>query len=177
MSANGMAPGIVDGYLSELLRDELSLCEVGDAFELAKARLDMGLRRYAALRDFVAEQLGRSPYSRDVNWPETSWDTPARGRFRFVGSKVGDALLTLLKESADTWMTLDEIVLALAEGGFGYPEPLSARTVNAALIRPPDGIVRGTLLATGKSAYQFKSASEREPFGFGDIDPDDLPFE
>jgi len=181
---------MVSKYLAELLKDETNIQEAGEAYESAKARLDVGLRRYLALREFVTDQLGQSPYSPGVEWPETEdsrWDTedqPVRGHFRFTGMKVGDAITLVLREADGRAKTLDDIVLALSDGGLGFPDPVQARAVNAALIKPPSGVVRARFTSgrrSGELCYKFREPEDGggdEPSGGrADIDPDDLPFE
>ena len=67
---NVISRSMLDRYLRELERDELAIAESADAYEKAKGELEMGLRRYIALRDYVAELLGVNPYDPSVSWPE-----------------------------------------------------------------------------------------------------------
>ena len=124
----------------------------------------MGLRRYMALRDFVTEQLGTSPYSPGVAWPNDPdpendpWsEKPDRGHYRFAGTKIGDAVVQVLKEAYEafqldtpdpkhlSWLALDRIVIRLADGGLGFPDPVQARAINAALqaVRKSGAILAG----------------------------------
>jgi len=139
---NVLSPTLAAKYLEELKRDEAEMAEVAETYETAKARLDLGIRRYAALRDFVTEQLGRSPYYRAKNEALE----PGQGRFRYAGMTIADAILELLREEAQNWpenpwLGLDEIVERLSSGGLGFPEGVPTRAINAALIRT-SGIAR-----------------------------------
>jgi hypothetical protein len=171
-------------YLQALSEDEAIINEAGGSYEVAKAALDVGLRRYIALRQFVTEQLGKSPYAADVEWPDSgSW--VERGRYRFTGLTVGDAILEVLQEQFEQsrnseytsrWMTLPEIIDALSTGGLGFPEPVSARSVNAALLRTT-GIQRGNDKARD-AVYSFEPGSTiGHEKGSREIDLDDAPFE
>ena len=203
--ANVISKSMVAKYLAELTKDERNIEEAAEAYEAAKGRLDVGLRRYVALRDFVTEQMGESPYMPHVDWPEdentryTDFGRTQQGGWHFSGMKVGDAVLQLFKEhhdaNPDVWHGLDDIVSGLSDGGLGFPDPVQARAVNAALLRPPVGVVRGQYTKgskAGQAAYKYDSAkaeeAEREEEearsyvghkGFADeeIDVDDLPFE
>ena len=163
-----------DKYLASLAEDERVIKEAGGAYETAKAALDVGLRRYVALRDFVEEQLGQSPYAPGVVWPyQDSNGREGRGHFRFSGKSAGDAVLEVLREHLESyrryptinkrWMTLGEITEALSDGGLGFPEPVIGRAVNAALQnRERAGIRRNKVRATDETVYLYdpESASD-----------------
>lgn len=188
MSENVLSPSLLARYLSELEKDEEGIAEAAEAYESAKAQMEMGLRRYAALRDFVVEQFGRSPYATDVDWPNEDWhegDVYGRpkGIYRFAGLKVADAIRQALDEQQHSataqyqWLTLDELVEKLSEGGLGYPEPVQARAVNAAL----QGLIRSGAVA--ETIHPFKGQTVYawdDPENDGRRDPpewdDDLPF-
>ncbi len=187
--ANVISKTQVARYLEALQTDEAEISDAAEAYEVARARLDVGLRRYIALRDFVGEQMGRSPYEPDYRWPgDPEWGQPevVRGRFRFTGMKVGDAILEQLRELAahpvqrsddrgnyfeDTSVSLDELVELLSDRGLGFPDPINGRNVNAALI----GLVKTGAVKrhqSGRYFYQEPVVAKGE-----DIEPDDLPFE
>jgi hypothetical protein len=147
VAMNVRSPGIIENYLAELDKDEHVIAEAAAGYEAAKARLDVGLRRFIALRDFVTEQMGRSPYGyydRNVPWPEPDFDPFGegfeRGRFRFAGMNIGDAILEVLREELakypqNPWLSFENIVERLSEGGLGFPDGVQARAVNAALLK------------------------------------------
>lgn len=185
MTLNVISPGLQSNYLSELEQDEDTLSTASHEYDAAKARLELSMIRYTALRDFVTNQLGKSPYARGVEWPRGADDDyqRQRGGFRFTGMRVGDAILQLLEEAADTarvWRSLEQIIEGLSQGGLGFPEPVQARAVNAALLKT-SGVTRGEHNQTGAVAYRFDDASEdgqeAKQGEEGSIDPDDLPFE
>ena len=193
--ANVISRTQVARYLEALGADEVEIAEAAEAYEIAKARLDVGLRRYVALRDFVTERMGRSPYESGYPWPsdDGGWNRSAqRGKFRFAGMKVGDAIAEVLRERSkvpdEEWnerlMNLDELVDVLSEGGLGFPEPVGARAINAALM----ALVKGpNVKRNPQGNYYYVTPKEDEPdppmstalprpWG-GGVDPDDLPFE
>ncbi len=170
---NVIKNSLLGKYLKSLAEDESSLEEAAEVYETAKAGLEVGLRRYTALRDFVTEKLGKSPYARDCTevWHPTGYDPDGepywaiRGQFRFTGMPVGEAVLQILLESGernDPWLTLPKIIEELSVGGLGFPEPVQARAVNAALMRT-SGIERSEA-TTGATIYRY-------------VEEVDLPFE
>ena len=143
---NVISKSMLEKYLAELEKDEVNIAEAAYAYESAKAQLDVGLHRYIALRQFVEEQLGKSPYADDVSWPPGPY-ADERGRFRFTGMQVGDAIVQVLEEAAERWpnepaLTLASIIEQLSEGGLGFPVLVQARSVNAALLKT-GGVKRG----------------------------------
>ena len=169
---NVLSPTMVVRYLTELEKDEATIAEAAEAYESAKAQLDVGLRRYIALRDFIQEQLGESPYTRWHEWPESTIRAQDRGRFRFTGMTVGDAVFQVLQEEAnstpqDPWLPLSDIISRLTRGGLGFPELVQARAVNAALLKM-NGVSRDQN-REGMTIYCVAPDTE-------DIDVDDLPF-
>jgi hypothetical protein len=169
---NVITKSLLERYLSELAEDEVKIQQAAEAYEREKATLEVSLRRYIALRDFVTEQIGESPYSPVVTWPFGLNED--RGRFRFTSKAVGDAVLEVLQERKlrfpeGPWMTLRTIIETLSEGGLGFPEPVQARAVNAALLK-----VTGRKRSTDKDGTVYYSVGEE---GGTPIDPDDLPFE
>ncbi len=185
--ANVITKTLMEKYLRSLAEDEDTIEAAAEQWESAKAALDVGLRRYIALRDFVTERLGESPYAPPnwaERWPPDGYDDDGdaywrpRGRFRFTGMSVGDAVLEVLRErrgrSPDLpWMSLASIIEELSAGGLGFPEPVQARAVNAALLKT-SGVKRGTY-KDGSVGYSYDATKEGgdEP----PVDPDDLPFE
>ncbi len=176
----------LSNYLKALEADETEIEAAGEGYLAAKARLDVALRRYTALREFVAETLGRSPYSADVEWPGSVRGAGRRrGNYRFADLGVGDAIievflerfgepidlgiLTALDSEAleEATMTLDEITEVLLAGGLGFPEVKSARAVNAALIRT------GGMTRFEGPGGQVRYALTKRAVP----DVDDLPFE
>jgi hypothetical protein len=180
---NVLTNTLLEKYLAELGADEVNIAQAAEAFETAKAALDVNLRRYIALRDFVGEQLGTSPYARGVNWPDiytADGYILNRGHFRFTGKAVGDAVLEVLREQYERdrdhpWLSLSQIIETLSEGGLGFPEPVQARAVNAALLKR-GGVRRGTW-KNGVAAYAYDGPSEDDAQEGAAVDPDDLPFE
>ena len=197
---NVVDQGLVENYLSALETDEAEIQSAGEEYRRAQARVNVALRRYTALRDFLTETLGCTPYASHVKWPDSRHIDPStRGRYRYAGMKVGDAIVEVFRSRRDTepfpdtesfselmasmaneltygspsLMSLDEIIKDLSEGGLGFPEPVSARAVNAALMRTT-GIERHVTKG-GQTRYGLvleDSDSDDDP-----PDVDDLPFE
>ncbi len=160
-----MTPGNVgqrqlSNYLKALEADEAEIAAAGEEYLAAKARLDVALRRYTALREFVIETLGSSPYSSDIEWPgSVRGASRRRGKFRFADIGVGDAVTQVFRERfgeppdvetlaasgdqavEEATLTLDEITEVLSGGGLGFPGSVTARAVNAALMKTT-GITR-----------------------------------
>ena len=180
---NVISPSLVTNYLDELTADDEAIEAAAAEYESAKARLDVRLRRYIALRDFITEQMGRSPYAHGVSWPS---DTPS-GSFRFTGMQIGEAVIQVLQDAKaiwrdNPWLGLDEIIERLADGGLGFPEPVQARAINAALLKTT-GVRRGRD-QTGR-VYRYEPPKDDEDEDEGgddmreeeeDVEPDDLPF-
>ena len=132
---NVISRPLLTSYLEELASDEQRISEAAAQYAAIKARLEVGLRRYTALRDFVTDQLGKSPYTPGVDWPGEAEDwLETRGQFRFTGMRVGEAILQVLEEEDaqfpnNPWLERDQIVERLSLGGLGFPEPVRARVV------------------------------------------------
>jgi hypothetical protein len=175
---NVISKSMADKYLLELWADEQKIETAGEAFERAKALLEVTLRRYTALRDFITEQLGQSPYTDGVAWPDRDEDggyfTRPQGKFRFTAMKVGEAVEQAIRERRGIGLTLDDLVEALSEGGLGFPDPVQARAVNAALLKLPLGIKRGRFTGGPKYGATCYWAEDDEP---EEVEIDDLPFE
>ena len=86
-------------YLGALETDEAEIEAAGEEYAVARARLDVALRRYTALREFVAETLGYTPYHPTVSWPgAVHGAAQRRGIYRFAGMGVGDAIIEVFRE-------------------------------------------------------------------------------
>jgi hypothetical protein len=145
--------------LSELAKEELEVVEADNRLRLAQIAFELAVRRYAAVRDYVTQRLGSSPYSIKTKWPEPyNVHTDFRGRYRFAQMEPGDAAVAALKET-DTPMTLEEIVNHLRTGGLRVPSSLLTRSVNAALMRTT-GIQK----------------SEDGKYTYKEVSPDEFPF-
>ncbi len=179
MNVTWISTAIVANYLEELATDDEVIEEVAAEYESVKARLDVRLRRYIALRDFITEQLGQSPYAHGVDRPS---DAPKpTGSFRYTGMQIGEAVIQVLQDELkeypnNPWLNLDEIIEKLADGGLGFPDLVQARAVNAALLKTT-GVAPGT--ASGRKAYSYEqpNANEAEDSDGsdqdGDVDPDE----
>lgn len=173
-------------YLGALETDEAEIDAAGAQYAVARARLDVALRRYAALREFVTETLGYTPYHHTVAWPDAvAGAEQRRGNYRFAGMGVGDAIIEVFLERfggaiapatfaefdreqfLQATLTLEEITEVLSGGGLGFPEPVTARAVNAALMR-----TTGLTRYEGPHGEARYGLIERPP-----VEPDDIPFE
>ena len=182
---------LVQNYLQALESDEAEIQGAAEEYQRARARVDVSLLRYAALRDFLTSTLGCSPYASHIEWPDLGLIDPSRrGRFRFAGMRVGDAVVEVLGDRIDNFqkdqvfseewtpmhaltMSLEEIVEALSEGGLGFPDPVSVRAVNASLIRTAG--IEDHVTPDGQKRYALgigEEESETPPSEY-----DDLPFE
>ena len=186
MATSNIGQRQLANYLKALEADEAEIEAAGEEYLAAKARLDVALRRYTALREFVAETMGRSPYSGDVEWPGSVRGAGRRrGSYRFTDMAVGDAIIAVFMERyGGAWdmhvltaldsesleeatMSLDDITDVLLGGGLGFPEVTSARAVNAALMRT-GGITR---FEGPGGQVRYALVNRAVP------DVDDLPFE
>lgn len=134
----------VKRYLEQIDQDECVLLQAAEEFEVAKTHFEMTLLRYQALRDFITDRLGRSPYAiPGYEWPapqlplgvQFDAESPpvySRGSFRFAGMKLGDAIIQILDEANGPLKT-EQIIDGLGAGGAGYPDPVQPRAVIAAL--------------------------------------------
>ena len=110
-----------------LLLEENKLIEANNQLVNAQIGFDIASRRFAALRDMFIERF--------VWWPFSEANFKLRGAFRFIRMDAGEAAVALLKE-AERVLTLNEIVSALNDGGFGAEEGgATARAVNASLMK------------------------------------------
>ncbi len=186
---NVVSKELTQNYLQALQADEAEIHNAAEDYQRARARVDVALLRYTALRDFMTTTLGCSPYSGHIEWPDDGRHHSERGRFRYSGMKVGDAVVEVLKGQYDgdlagavlqalapgefAGMSLDEIIQALSEGGFGFPDPVSARVVNASLMRTA-GIARH-VTDSGQTRYTL-TPDHDDPEG-GQSELEDLPYE
>lgn len=182
---NVVSRELVENYLQALQTDEAEIHGAAEDYHRARARVDVALLRYTALRDFLTTTLGCSPYASHIEWPDLGFIDPStRGRYRFAGMKVGDAVVEVLMDRvaafatsdqsfSEEWtafqaltMSLEEIVEALSEGGLGFPDPVSARAVNASLMR-----------TAGVERHETHSGETRYALTAGREEPDDSPHE
>ena len=186
MASDDVGQGQLQNFLRALEADEREIEAAGEEYLAAKARLDVALLRYTALRKFVTETLGHSPYAGDLAWPASIPGAGRRrGKFRFADLGVGDAVINVFREKfgeppaaedlvrfsdedlETVTLTLEEITGVLETGGLGFPETATARSVNAALMNTT-GMTRFEL-DDGQVRYALTKNSVR--------DLDDLPFE
>ena len=101
--------------------------------ERASTLYRLAAKRYAAVRDMVAEMLGgKSPYSASVGLDVQlllSGETANFGHYRYLFKAVGDAVHEAL-EDAPQPLSIQDLVIALRHGGL----PTDARAVNASLL-------------------------------------------
>lgn len=129
---------IAAGLLQELREQEDALAQADEAVGKAMAEYRVAMARYVAVRDAVHDQLGASPYDREIvmeYWPawddkeSPPWDRPAFGRYQYLDKQVGVAVLDALR-NRDRPITLQALCSALREGGMD----VDVRAVNASLI-------------------------------------------
>lgn len=126
--------------LEELSKTEEELIAADTALGAAETRRAIALTTYATVRDYAAQELGKSPYtlSKEV-WPHL--ENPKAGRFRFARLKPGDAAVQILQECGEP-LSLEEIYERLLQGGSEVRDirPLNAALMNKSEIeRPPIG--------------------------------------
>lgn len=97
-----------------------------ERFEL-EARLEVRERSLKATRDHLKAVMDTSEGD-----PPDEWDG-VLCKVRFVGVRLADACIELLKEHSS--MTLEELVKALNDGHFRFRTSSPLREVNAALMR------------------------------------------
>ena len=114
---------------------EMELAEAMAEFHDAETALQMALHKYTAARDTATALLGHSPYA-DLD----KADYLNRCGFRFINMRTGDAILQILREVPGP-LTLEELTDDLYGGRANYPEGVSLRSVNAALMRTK-GVIR-----------------------------------
>ena len=163
-----MPTDIEQVYLEALVKDEIALSEARDTLAQLTASYNLATRRYAATRDMVEELLEPSPYSDEfAQWPGAHKQGPyALGAFRFIHMTPGTAITIILNESEKP-LSLDDIVDAMVEGGFGSEGGLipviSARAVNAALMRT-SGIVKNE-----DGTYRYETEMPEEGLTFPQV--------
>ena len=149
----------VAGLLEELLAMQQDVSWKDSVINKALVEYRVSLRKYAAVRDAIMEMIGRSPYSKDVEWPDPSaLPKTIHGRYRFALMKPGDAIVEALREDPVP-KTLDEIVTILRGGRMTPAEP---RTVNAALMNTK-GVEK-----TAEGKYIYKPVPLTDSFPFTD---------
>ncbi len=152
---------IIRRLLTELATEEAALGRAHTEFAEARTKYELAIRRYAAVRDMVTEELGKSPYiAGSVEWPPEAEQllTSRPGQYRFLAMRPGDAVVDILKEVGMP-LTLEEIVERLRAGGVrrmhlgeiraSESAPFT-RAINAALMRT-SGIEK---TEDGKYRYQ-----------------------
>lgn len=171
---NVISPAQVKTYLSELHEDEVGLRETAEAYQAARDRYQMRLLRYQALRTYIEQQFGESPYARpDDEWPEPDY-TGLRGIYRFTGMKLGDAIVQILQE-ANSPLSMEEIIDRLSRGGAGQDEPAQPRAVTAALTHTT-GIAKYTK-GPWQGCYVYNDPDKEHEEQEWRKAVDDLPFE
>ncbi len=126
-----MSNDIMGSQLMEALHiEDVAIVQLGEALAKAKTSFEVGSVRYAAVRDMVWHRLG-DPYQR----PEAKQLLPSKGKYRFIGMAIGDAVMHVLVEEGSP-IPLGIIALRLFEGGMrgeggGF---IDGRATNAALM-------------------------------------------
>lgn len=125
-----MADVTTKGLIEELVKEDEQMLAAEEAYQQARMRMQLAMRRYAAIRDYVTERLRDSPYREPGKYGINAF--PSGGRFRFAQLAVGDAIVAAFKErEPGGTMTFEEIMAALTSGG----KLAAPRAVNAALMR------------------------------------------
>ena len=129
----------------ELVAQEQALMHAEEIMERASTLYRLAAKRYAAVRDMVAEMLGgKSPYSASFGLDVQlllSEETPNFGHYRYLFKAVGDAVYEALEDAPEP-LSIQDVVTALRHGGL----PTDARAVNASLLnmrgvhKSPDGL-------------------------------------
>lgn len=133
---------VMHGIVYELQSADTAITTAELALRQAQATFDMASRKYAAVRDIAMERLGFDPYadghtSHTIGVGGPTLNLPSEGRFRFMFMAPGIATVLVLREKGA--LSLGEIAAWLRAGGFGQVDD---RVINAALLKPPDGVVK-----------------------------------
>lgn len=123
--------------LDALRVEDQKIVQLGEALEKAQADFDVGSVRYAAVRDMVWNTLG-DPFQ----LPEADKVLPSKGKYRFLGMAMGDAVMHVINEESHP-VHIATLRILLHEGGLRDESGREAdgRSVNAALM---------TLVRTGQ---------------------------
>jgi hypothetical protein len=150
----GRGPKAYDRVVTAIRESEEEIEVARVEFEDARNRLAIAAAKYAAVRDIATEAFGGgSPYDANFGMVRRYGLSP---RMRYINMKLGDAINEVLRDEAkDHPITLDEIAFHLGQGHWNYPERVSLRAVNAALLR---------LSGLSKTEVNGKAAFEIPPF-------------
>lgn len=92
-----------------------------------EARVELAEKTVSLTRDHLMTEIERSDSSTPRDWVSTL------NNFRFVGSRLVDACMTVLEEGKR--MTPQEILVALNRGMFRFRTSSPLREIHAALLR------------------------------------------
>jgi hypothetical protein len=127
---------ILARLIGELQGDDARVVAADLELREARARFEVASKKYAVLRDIVANRLGCSPYAKPLytDYGSNVVEFMSGGKYRFMHMDLGDAVFTVLIE-AGAPMTLEELADVLNEGGANYPYAVPLRTLNATVMR------------------------------------------
>ena len=121
--------GFVDGLFEELQNQlQRYLHEVHELARLT-GRIEILEQNLQATRDLIHAQLKDTDEDTPDDWEKTL------GRVRFVGLRLGDACVQLLKENNS--LSTDHLRRLLDNGQFRFRTGFPLREINAALLRHP----------------------------------------
>ncbi len=121
--------GFVDGLFMELHSQLHHHIELVEQMATLQARIEITERNLALTRDHLLVVLSRSDDAVPPNWQTVL------AQVRFVGVRLGDACLEVLKEHPT--LTTQELLDALNRGQFRFRTGAPLREINAALLRHP----------------------------------------
>ena len=122
----------VEGLFSELEDQTQRYLELVAEEQKLQAKVAVTEGNLQSTRDFIRSQLQDT----DEDVP-ANWEGPLQ-KVRFVGSRIGDACVQVLREAAETEkseLTSQEILHRLNSGQFRFRTGYPLREIHAALIR------------------------------------------
>lgn len=120
--------GYVEGLLRELDSQTKHHIHLVQQLAELQARTDISERNLRLTRDHLLSTLESTKEDVPLNWRE------ATSRVRFVGARLGDAAMEVLK-SRPTPLSVGELEAALNEGQFRFRTGHPKREIHAALLR------------------------------------------
>ena len=123
----------VDGLLAELEKQTHRYLDLVSEEQELQAKITICERNLQTTRDFIQSQLENTVEAVPMGWKDHL------NTVRFVGMRIGDACVRVLKESAETdserGLSTEGILHLLNDGQFRFRTGYPLREIHAALVR------------------------------------------
>ncbi len=121
--------GFVTGLFEELDHARSYYLQLTQRMSELQGRMDVAERNLCVTRDYLMRQLSQTDEDVPKGWQKLL------NEIRFVGVRLGDACLKLLRENRR--MTTEQLLSGLNDGQFRFRTGYPLREIHAALLRQP----------------------------------------